>query len=274
MSKAHLLKAARMEPGSFEEQYYWNQANITGHCGESFDLGYVPYCCCQEHSSEGGIVAWVYFTIFTILGALVLMTLFIGVITTSMEEAQEENDKEREDEEAVKKIVLEAGWGPAMTQQYTIAFKMLDVDGTGSIDKDELRDGLELFGRSVTDDELETLIEAAKVDVSDCLDFPSFVTLMVNVTKKKREKNMNTSSMKKMVGDGGSSVGDVQETSKIKIKEEKKKERIKDNVFLPESKKEVVSFCFLFAPLIFFFFCSLFSPFQLILYHVNYFSLI
>ena len=37
------------------------------------------------------------------------MTLFIGVITTSMEEAQEENDKERKDETQVKKIVLDAG---------------------------------------------------------------------------------------------------------------------------------------------------------------------
>ena len=109
MSQAHLLKAARMEPGSYEQEYYFNQANITGNCGESFDLGYVPYCCCEEHSSEGGFVAWVYFTIFTILGALVLMTLFIGVITTSMEEAQEENDKERKDETQVKKIVLDAG---------------------------------------------------------------------------------------------------------------------------------------------------------------------
>ena len=69
-----------------------------------------------------------------------------------------------------------------MTQQYTIAFKMLDIDGTGSIDQDELRDGLELIGKSVTDEELENLMEGAGVDASDGLDFPSFVTLMVKTT--------------------------------------------------------------------------------------------
>ena len=37
------------------------------------------------------------------LGALVLMTLR-GVITTSMEEAQEQNDKEKEDEIRSKKL--------------------------------------------------------------------------------------------------------------------------------------------------------------------------
>ena len=74
-----------------------------------------------------------------------------------------------------------------MTQQYTIAFKMLDVDGTGSIDQDELRDGLELIGKSVTDEELVNLLEGAGVDASDGLDFPSFVTLMVKTTKNSNE---------------------------------------------------------------------------------------
>jgi len=82
VSTGHRLKALRMDVGSFERDYYFNQANITAKCGVSFELGYTPYCCCAEHSAEGGIVAWVYFTIFCILGALVLMTLFIGVITT------------------------------------------------------------------------------------------------------------------------------------------------------------------------------------------------
>ena len=76
-----------------------------------------------------------------------------------------------------------------MTQQYTIAFKMLDIDGTGSIDQDELRDGLELIGKSVTDEELENLMEGAGVDASDGLDFPSFVTLMVKTTTKKSNED-------------------------------------------------------------------------------------
>ena len=182
------LKAERQIPGSWEQQYYYNQANITASCGESFELGYTPNCCCEEHSSEGGMVAWIYFTIFCILGALVLMTLFIGVITTSMEEAQEENDKERKDEETVKGIVAEAGWGPNMVLQYKIAFEMLDVDSSGAIDQEELRDGLDLIGRSVSEKELADLVEAADLDDEVGLDFPSFVRLMVNVTNAKGKK--------------------------------------------------------------------------------------
>ena len=134
-------------------------------------------------------MAYFYFTIFTVLGALVLMTLFIGVITTSMEEAQEQNDKEKEDEDKVKEIVLEAGWGPKMVQQYKICFELLDLDGGGTIDQDELKEGLEKIGKSPGEDELEKLMSAADLDEEAGLDFPSFVRLMVDVTKDRRKKS-------------------------------------------------------------------------------------
>jgi hypothetical protein len=188
-SAGHALKAARIDTSTEEgmqlQIFYEQQANITGNCGEAIDLGYTPFCCCAEHSYEGGLVAYFYFTIFTVLGALVLMTLFIGVITTSMEEAQEQNDKEKEDEDKVKKIVLEAGWGPKMVQQYKICFELLDLDGGGTIDQDELKEGLEKIGKSPGVDELDRLMGAADLDDEAGLDFPSFVRLMVNVTKQR-----------------------------------------------------------------------------------------
>ena len=170
--------------------YWWDQANITGYCGEAIDLGYTPYCCCEEHSYAAGIQAYIYFTVFTILGALVLMTLFIGVITTSMEEAQEANDKERDDEKKVLEIVAEAGWGPKMVHQYQICFEMLDVDGGGTIDQDELRDGLERIGKAPSEEELVRMMQSADLDNEEGLDFPSFVRLMVNINnERKRQEN-------------------------------------------------------------------------------------
>ena len=132
--------------------------------------------------------AYFYFTIFTVLGALVLMTLFIGVITTSMEEAQEQNDKEKEDEDKVKEIVIEAGWTDKMVNQYKICFELLDLDGGGTIDQDELKEGLEKIGKSPGEEELEKLMQAADLDDEAGLDFPSFVQLMVNVAKQRKRK--------------------------------------------------------------------------------------
>merc|ERR1711871_222551 len=123
----------------------WNNANITAHCGEAIELGYTPECCCQEHSSYGGVVAVVFFIFFTVLGALVLMTLFIGVITTSMEEAQEEQEEKKAEEDEIKQIMEEACLATEMVKTYRMCFDLLDVDGGGSIDTDELRQGLALI---------------------------------------------------------------------------------------------------------------------------------
>jgi hypothetical protein len=106
-----------------------------------------------------------------------------------MEEAQEKNDKERKDEETVKSIVQKAGWGPSMIQQYAIAFRMLDLDGSGTIDQDELRDGLEMIGRNVSEAQLKDMMAAAELDKEQGLEFPSFVRLFVNATSAKPTKD-------------------------------------------------------------------------------------
>jgi len=69
--------ASRAVAGSEEQQLAWHNANITAYCGEAVELGYTPECCCEEHSGSGGVFAVVFFIFFTVLGALVLMTLFM-----------------------------------------------------------------------------------------------------------------------------------------------------------------------------------------------------
>lgn len=59
------------------------------------DVMYIQMFGCREYQGDGncpqgkssglGWVAAVYFLIFTLIGALVLLTLFIGVVTTSMD---------------------------------------------------------------------------------------------------------------------------------------------------------------------------------------------
>merc|ERR1711988_1278350 len=100
--------------------------NTTGPLGSCYDRYNDPYdtrimhemyCCCRELTDEiygdpdkAIMNEWfgaVSFSFFTVIGALVLMTLFIGVITTAMEEAQSEQKKEKEKEEAEKSVIDE-----------------------------------------------------------------------------------------------------------------------------------------------------------------------
>lgn len=50
-----------------------------------------PEKCVSPRAS--GLIATFYFLIFTTLSALVLLTLFIGVVTTSMDEAKVRHDQ-------------------------------------------------------------------------------------------------------------------------------------------------------------------------------------
>ena len=54
--------------------------------------------------SQQGWISGIFFITFTILGALVLLTLFIGVVTTSMDEAQEQQRQEQEIEVSVRSV--------------------------------------------------------------------------------------------------------------------------------------------------------------------------
>merc|ERR1711865_106417 len=60
--------------------------------------------CYEENNYAWGVVAALFFFVFTILGALVLLTLFIGVVTTSMEEATEEMKAEQAILKAIRKL--------------------------------------------------------------------------------------------------------------------------------------------------------------------------
>merc|ERR1711907_668036 len=63
---------------------------------------------CDEDSSKGfGVTAAVFFVVFFILGALILLTLFIGVVTTAMEEAEEDAKAEADLQERLQKFTDE-----------------------------------------------------------------------------------------------------------------------------------------------------------------------
>ena len=65
--------------------------------------------------------------VFTVLGALVLLTLFIGVVVTAMEEAKEEQQKERKAEQDLMARIGTLGIRPGMPLQlYRNVFDYLD----------------------------------------------------------------------------------------------------------------------------------------------------
>ena len=98
-----------------------------------------PACKWPVIREQGqGALAVLFFVFFTIIAALVLMTLFIGVVTTSMEEASDAQEQSKKVEQAVKDYAQENNMDPKTVKMYTMCFEIIDVDGSESIDEDEL----------------------------------------------------------------------------------------------------------------------------------------
>jgi len=165
------------------------------------DVMYINFFGCDQYGYSGwddmktlctnpkplGWVSGFYFVIFTILGALVLLTLFIGVVTTSMDEAQEQQREEQEIEENIKNIQEIELLSEAEIYTFRKVFSMLDLDGGGTIEEEELRIGLESIGKTPTDEELAQMMKDVDEDESGEIDPSEFVQFMVNLRKQDRE---------------------------------------------------------------------------------------
>ena len=110
------------------------------HADSKEKLESKEYCAKWPPIRDQGVllVSVIYFVFFTIIAALVLLTLFIGVVTTSMEEASEAQEVEKAIEKKVNDFVKENNVSPDTINMYRMCFEMIDVDGSGNIDEDEL----------------------------------------------------------------------------------------------------------------------------------------
>ncbi|GMH84050.1 hypothetical protein TL16_g09799 [Triparma laevis f. inornata] len=138
-----------------------------------------PEYCTDPHAS--GAMAGIFFVIFVIIGGLVLLTLFIGVVSTSMDEAQQGQREEAEMEEKVKDLQKEKNIDKEEIEIYRKIFSMLDLDGGGTIEEEELRVGLESIGKQPTDDELTEMLKQVDEDNSGEIDLAEFIQFMYNM---------------------------------------------------------------------------------------------
>lgn len=82
--------------------------------------------------------AAIYFIAFIFLGSLVLLTLFVGVVTTAMEEAQHSQRNVARGEKKMRIFAMENNIPKETIQHLTKAFKIIDLDDSGETSFDEL----------------------------------------------------------------------------------------------------------------------------------------
>jgi voltage-gated sodium channel len=124
-----------------------------------------------------------YFLVFQVVGALVLLTLFIGVVTTAMEEATQDQKKVMTVEKRVKAVMEEMKLSQQLVDLYREVFAVLDLDSGGRIEPDELYTGLRLVGTDVPKELLYELFDEVDQDRGGEIDFSEFITFMFLLQK-------------------------------------------------------------------------------------------
>ena len=101
-----------------------------------------------------GYTAALFFICFVILGALVLLTLFVGVVTTGMDEASEAQNYEIKMAKKIAEIAKAEEIAENVVENYCQVFAMLDLDGGGTIEEEELKVGLAAIGQNRTEEDI------------------------------------------------------------------------------------------------------------------------
>jgi voltage-gated sodium channel len=109
-----------------------------------------------------GVWAYVYFSAFIVIAAQVLLTLFIGVISTSMDQAREQQKSELSQDTDIAKIQEQLHIDNEQVKAFKEVFAMLDLDKSGSVEEEELRIGLDCIEDEITSFEIQQILK--KVD--------------------------------------------------------------------------------------------------------------
>ena len=134
--------------------------------------------CDPHESQEQPVISAVFFSFFIVVGALVLLTLFIGVVTTAMEEAQNEQKEDDRQSEKLDKLKVGLDISDDVVEMYSTVFNMLDDDKSGCVEEVELKLGLEMVDIDKSDDEIKAMLKEVDDDGSGEVDFAEFVQFM------------------------------------------------------------------------------------------------
>jgi hypothetical protein len=88
-----------------------------------------------------GYISAAYHAFLAVFGVQILLSLFIGVITNSMEEAIDKSEASIKMEKALAKRAAKLSLSKERIEAFRNVFKMFDLDEDGSIDEQELRLG-------------------------------------------------------------------------------------------------------------------------------------
>lgn len=144
-----------------------------------------PEMC--DAPKKQGVMASIYFTAFIVIGAQVLLTLFIGVVTTSMEQAKEIQLAEQKTDRQLASLEKSLGLSEIQMNCFRKAFALLDLDGGGKIEEDEVALGLQSINNLMTGTTIEEEIKKSD-PLGVGIDLLQFIVVIANIPRCKHRR--------------------------------------------------------------------------------------
>ena len=179
----------------------WGSTMATTLYGCSAQPAFSRVAC--DSNQPQFILGSIYYVIIILVGGLVLLALFIGVVSTSMEEANITEQKEAEVRRRARIIQSVEQLSDATMQTYFEVFTLLDMTSASLIAKREMQFGLKVAGIDLSQEDLDEIWGKADRDGSSGIDFAEFLEFVMDLrfqmggdTAKKRaeSKRMNKES--------------------------------------------------------------------------------
>ncbi len=154
--------------------------------------GYDDAMGCDPRSAHAsGALSAVFFIVFVLIASFTLLMLFVGVICTAMDESQTEQKAEAAREARMRELAGEHALEEGEIVKMRHAFTLLDLDGSGQISEDELREGLRIAGMTIADAEVKKIMSQIDENASGYIDEVEFVSFLVIMRDRrgKRKKH-------------------------------------------------------------------------------------
>jgi hypothetical protein len=143
-----------------------------------------------------------YFMLFIVLGSFGILNLFVGVITSAMEEATRNLEREQRCDATIAAATDAYSLDPKKLAAYLDAFALMDADHSATIDEYELAEALRFAGIPFKDDGLAAIMDRIDGNADGSIDRGEFVLFMCQV-----------------VQNGGSSIQDAANSAKAQLVE-------------------------------------------------------
>eukprot|EP01036_Dinobryon_divergens_P036994 gene36994-48275_t len=166
---------------------------------------------CDDPRPWNGVAAF-YFISFAVTSCYIMLTLFIGIITTTMEEHLTDSFMDEQIEKEVRVICEKYHINDRRLESFRKIFELLNIRGGSTIDQEEMQVGLVILGEDLTPDKRHRLMTSAtsrSTSTSNCsntetdtdgMNLPAFIELLssnVESTKGKMKKAMRNTLLTK-----------------------------------------------------------------------------